>query len=64
VRVHMLGRNSEATPSGYVNNKSFTLGLDANGSPHTIAAFNDKYKRHVYQASVRLYNASGRSQAL
>lgn len=64
VRVHMLGRNSEPTPTGYVNNKSFTLGLNADGSQHTIAAFNDKYKRHVYQASVRLYNASGRSQAL
>jgi type IV pilus assembly protein PilW len=62
VRVHMLGRNTEPAAAGYTDRKSFTLGLDANGAANAIPAFNDRYKRHVYQSSVRLYNASGRSQ--
>jgi len=62
VRVHMLGRNTKATAVGYTNQKSYTLGMNADGSFNTIAAFNDTYKRHVYEASVRLYNSSGRNQ--
>ena len=62
VKVHMLGRNTEATAVGYTNPKSYTLGLNADGSLNTIPAFNDRYRRHVYQASVRVYNSSGRNQ--
>ena len=62
VKVHLLGRNTEQTAAGYTNNKSYTLGANADGSVNTIPAFNDKFKRHVYQASVRLYNQSGRNQ--
>jgi type IV pilus assembly protein PilW len=62
VKIHMLGRNTEAASAGYTNQKSFTLGLNADGTSNTIPAFNDRYKRHVYEASVRLYNPSGRSQ--
>jgi type IV pilus assembly protein PilW len=64
VKVHMLGRNIEPTQVGYVNSKSFTLGRDSSGALNTIPPFNDKYKRHVYEASVRLYNPSGRNQQL
>lgn len=62
VRIHLLGRNTEATPAGYIDSKSFVLGRNADGSPNAIPAFNDKYKRHVYEASIRLYNPSGRNQ--
>jgi type IV pilus assembly protein PilW len=62
VKVYLLGRNAEATPVGYVNKKTFTLGVNAAGGLNTIPAYNDKFKRHVYQASVRLYNQSGRNQ--
>jgi len=62
VRVHMLGRNTKATAVGYTNQKEYTLGLNADGSPNTIPAFNDAYRRHVYEASVRVYNSSGRNQ--
>jgi len=62
VKVYLLGRNTEPTAVGYINSKSFTLGLNADGGLNTIAPYNDKYKRHVYQASVRLYNAAGRNQ--
>jgi type IV pilus assembly protein PilW len=62
VKVHMLGRNTEATAVGYTNEKSYTLGRNADGSFNTIAAFNDQYRRHVYEASVRVYNSSGRNQ--
>jgi len=58
----MLGRNTEATAVGYTNEKSYTLGRNADGSFNTIAAFNDQYRRHVYEASVRVYNSSGRNQ--
>lgn len=62
VKVHMLGRNTKATVVGYANQKGYTLGLNADGSVNAIPAFNDRYKRHVYQTSVRVYNSSGRNQ--
>jgi len=62
VRVHMLARNTKATAVGYTNQKGYTLGLNADGSFNTIPAFNDVYRRHVYQTSVRVYNSSGRNQ--
>jgi len=64
VKVHMLGRNTEPTAVGYTDTKTFTLGHNADGSLNTIPAYNDKFKRHVYEASVRLYNPSGRNQLL
>ncbi|CAN7353590.1 PilW family protein [Massilia sp. LjRoot122] len=59
VRVHVLARNTEATP-GYKDTKTYTLGLDADGAAHTIAAPNDGYKRHVFQTQVALPNPAGR----
>jgi len=58
----MLARNTKATAVGYTNQKGYTLGLNADGSFNTIPAFNDVYRRHVYQTSVRVYNSSGRNQ--
>ena len=52
-------RNTQASP-GYVDRKTYTLGRDADGDPHTIAAANDAYKRHVFQTQVALPNPAGR----
>ena len=59
VRIHVLARNTQASP-GYVDRKSYTLGRDAGGSAHSIAAANDAYKRHVFQTQVALPNPAGR----
>jgi len=62
VKIHLLARNTEATAVGYTNQKSYALGLNADGSFNTVAAYNDRFRRHVYEASVRVYNSSGRNQ--
>ena len=62
IKIHLLGRNTEATPGGYTNDKTFTLGLKADGTANTYGAFNDKFKRHVYETSVRLRNPADRRQ--
>lgn len=54
LKLYLLARNTEATP-GYADTKTYTLG------PLTVGPFNDAYKRHAYQAEVRLINPSGRS---
>jgi type IV pilus assembly protein PilW len=59
VRVHLLARNTEATP-GYTDTKTFSLGLDADGEENSIDAAEDGYKRHVFQAQVALPNPAGR----
>jgi type IV pilus assembly protein PilW len=59
VRIHLLARNTEATP-GYTDTKTFTLGLDADGEETTIDAAEDGYKRHVFQTQVTLPNPAGR----
>lgn len=61
VKVHMLARNTEKT-TGYTDAKTYTLGLNAIGADHTLGPFNDAYKRHVYQSSVRLNNPAGRRE--
>jgi len=55
VRVHMLARNTRET-MGYTDDKSYTLG------DLTLAATNDKYKRHAYTEAVRLMNVSGKRE--
>lgn len=60
VRIHVLARNTVPS-AGYVDRKSYVLGSRADGSgSHTIAAANDAYKRHVFQALVALPNPAGR----
>ena len=56
VKINLLARNTEATAVAYSNDKAFTLG----GT--TYGPFNDKFKRHVYQATVRLHNPADRRQ--
>lgn len=61
VKVHLLARNTEKT-NGYSDAKTYTLGLTSNGAENTLGPFNDAYKRHVYQSSVRLNNPAGRRE--
>lgn len=58
-KLHVLSRTLEPSP-GYLDNKTYELGADANGAPVTLGPFNDSYRRHVYSAAVRLMNPSGR----
>ncbi len=54
-RLYVLARNTESTP-GYVDNKLYTLGTV------TTTAANDAFKRHVYEAEMRVVNQSGRRE--
>lgn len=60
VKIHVLARNTAVT-MGYANTKTYTLGLTASGDDNTVTISGDSYKRHVYQANVRLNNPAGRS---
>ncbi len=60
VKIDLLSRNPTTT-LGYVDQKTYTLGRNADGSVNTVGPFNDGYKRHVYEAEVRLNNVSGRN---
>lgn len=55
VRLHVLARNTEPTRD-YLDTKQYAL---AQNAPVT---FNDAYKRHVYQTTVRLNNPAGRRE--
>jgi type IV pilus assembly protein PilW len=59
VKLNLLARNSSTSPD-WTDRKSYKLGRDLNGDDNTIAAANDHYKRHVFQALVALPNPAGR----
>ncbi|MEH6436617.1 PilW family protein [Massilia sp. DD77] len=59
VRLHLLARNTEATP-GYEDAKTYSLGLIADGTPNTVGPYPDGFKRHVFQSQVTLPNPAGR----
>lgn len=64
-KIHLLARNTEATPVDYTNDKAFSLGLKIDGTSNRFPAsgtYGDKFKRHVYEATVRLNNPAGRRQ--
>lgn len=54
--VYVLARNTEPTP-GHSDTKIYNLGLAG-----TTAATNDQYRRHVFNAAVRLINPSARRE--
>lgn len=56
VRINLLARSNETT-AGYVNDKTYDLGLAG-----TVGPFRDGYKRHVFSQSVRVINPSGRRE--
>lgn len=62
VKVNLLARNIETSP-GYKDSKTYTLGLKADGTSNVFPAtgtYADAYRRHAYNAAVRLDNPSGR----
>ena len=60
-KLYVLARASDPSP-GYVDTKTYQLGVDANGAPVTAGPFNDSYRRHTYSAALRLMNPSGRRE--
>jgi type IV pilus assembly protein PilW len=59
--IHILARNITANP-GYSDAKTYTLGVNAAGTPNTRGPYSDGYSRHVFQGLVRLSNANARRQ--
>lgn len=62
VKVNLLARNVDKSP-GHTDSKVYALGLKADGSSNVFPAsgtYGDMYKRHAYNAAVRLDNPSGR----
>jgi type IV pilus assembly protein PilW len=59
-KINVLARNTTTT-QGYVDNKVYTLGLNAAGTVNTVGPFNDAYKRHANESVVKLNNPSGRN---
>lgn len=71
LRLNVLARNTSTTRD-HIDSKIYVLGLDDAGGDRcaldtdadgTCEAFNDGYKRHVYQTSVRLNNPAGRRES-
>jgi len=60
VQINVLARGETPT-QGYVDTKSYTLGLTAAGGANVVGPFNDGYKRHTYSTVARLYNPAGRN---
>jgi len=59
VKIHILSRNITQSPS-LPDDKTYTLGLNFAGAANTVGPFNDRYKRHVFETSIKLYNPAGR----
>jgi type IV pilus assembly protein PilW len=55
VKVFLLIRSREPTP-GYTDTKTYTLGGTV------VGPFDDQFKRHVYETTIRLPNIAGRRQ--
>jgi len=66
VRINVLARNVEAS-AGYSDTKSYDMGamgtLSAPGMGGTVATLPVNYKRHVYNAVVRVVNVASRRES-
>jgi type IV pilus assembly protein PilW len=60
VQINVLARSQTLT-QGYIDTKTYTLGLTAAGAPNVVGPFNDGLKRHTYSTVARLYNPAGRN---
>jgi type IV pilus assembly protein PilW len=58
VRISLLARNTEAT-AGYTDTKTYAMGIIGDVSP--LTGFTN-YKRHAFQAVVRVNNQSMRGE--
>jgi type IV pilus assembly protein PilW len=56
-RMHLLVRNDSAS-AGYSDGKTYAVGANTSYTPSGNAA---RYKRHVYETSVRINNIAGRN---
>jgi len=56
VTVNLLARNNEQS-AGHTDTKTYSMGLAG-----SVGAFNDRYKRHIYAATVRVMNLSQRRE--
>ena len=54
-KIYVLARSNEAT-AGYTDTKTYSLGST------TLGPFNDGFKRHVFQMTVRINNVSSRRE--
>lgn len=61
VKTWLLARNNQPTP-GYSDAKKYVLGTDAEGEENAVGPLGDSYKRHAYEALIRLINPSGRRE--
>lgn len=59
LKLNLMARTLSPTLT-YTDTKSYTLGLNADGTPNVIAAAKDKYKRHVFTQMIGLPNVAGR----
>jgi len=60
VRLYVLARNTAATP-GYTDDKTYVLG-NSPSYTFTPTGGQTSYKRHVYNAEVRIVNQAGRRE--
>ena len=60
VKINVLTRDITPT-QGYVDSKTYTLGLNAAGAANVVAPLNDGYKRHAYSSVAMLYNTVARN---
>lgn len=58
VKIHVLSRNSSASPD-YTDNKTYMLGLKADGTDNTFGPFTDKVRRHSFSGLVKIANPVG-----
>ena len=58
-RVHVLARSVDISP-GHSDTRTYRLGLNAGGVPVVVGPKNDRYRRNVYSAMVRIANPAGR----
>ena len=59
-KISLLTRDLTTT-QGYIDAKTYTLGLTAAGAANTVGPFGDGYRRHVYYTAARLNNPAGRN---
>jgi type IV pilus assembly protein PilW len=61
VKINLLARNTSPS-SGYIDSKTYTLGMLSDGATANTLSPAGPFKRHVYQSEVRLSNAAGRRE--
>lgn len=58
VKIHLLSRNSTASP-GHTDSKTYLLGKQSDGTDNSFGPFGDSIRRHVFSGVVRPSNPVG-----